>query len=333
MITIKLLAPGPLSGFLRQTSGGAGHWENCRFVADSDQQACDLCVLYGGIGKPISVCCNPDNIIFIATEPTNVWRYDNRFLAQFGEVWTSDQNTLHPNVVHTHPGLGWWVASAPLTNFGHGAADSLEWFENTWPIPKTKSLSVIASDKGSTAEHRKRTEFVRQLKEHFGDRIDAFGRGSHEISDKWEGIAPYRYHIALENCAHKDYWSEKIADTYLAGAFAIYWGCPNLADWFPERSFLPIDIQDPTLAIARIEELLADDPYDARSSDIAEARRRVLFEHNFFAIVARAANHRPTVNRRRITLWPERTFLKRPIRNRLKRTVRSIGDMLLDRTM
>src|SRR5262249_27327408 len=106
--------------------------------------------------------------------------------------------------------------------------------------PKTKLLSVISSDKAFTEEHKKRLEFVGSLKDIFGDEIDFFGRGKEPIEDKWDAIAPYKYHVVLENGEYRDYWTEKIADCYLAWTYPFYAGCPNLGKYFPPESFTPL---------------------------------------------------------------------------------------------
>jgi hypothetical protein len=66
-----------------------------------------------------------------------------------------------------------------------------------------------------------------------------------------------------------------------------YFGCPNLADYFPEESFIRIDIHDAAGAAELIRETIANHEFDKRLPAIAEARRRVLFEHNLFAVAAR----------------------------------------------
>ena len=44
------------------------------------------------------------------------------------------------------------------------------------------------------------------------------------------------------------YWTEKLADAYLGYALPVVSGPNNLAEWFPEESFVPIDIDDPARA-------------------------------------------------------------------------------------
>jgi len=151
---------------------------------------------------------------------------------------------------------------------------------------KSRLMSVITSNKAFTQGHRERLQFVEKLKAHFGDQLDLFGRGIRDFDDKWEVLAPYRYHICLENCAQPYYWSEKLADSLLAEAYPFYYGCTNLEQFFPEGGYKWIDIQDPERAIKIIEEAIAQDVATQEATALAEAKRLVLDEHNFFAMVA-----------------------------------------------
>ena len=40
------------------------------------------------------------------------------------------------------------------------------------------------------------------------------------------------YHIAVENSKQKNYFTEKIIDCFASRTIPIYWGCPNLGNWF-----------------------------------------------------------------------------------------------------
>ena len=40
------------------------------------------------------------------------------------------------------------------------------------------------------------------------------------------------YHIAVENSRQKNYFTEKIIDCFASRTIPIYWGCPNLENWF-----------------------------------------------------------------------------------------------------
>jgi hypothetical protein len=66
-------------------------------------------------------------------------------------------------------------------------------------FPKTKLASVVCSSQTITAGHKLRIRFIDKLKARLGDDVDIYGRGFNPIADKWDAIAPYKYHIVLEN--------------------------------------------------------------------------------------------------------------------------------------
>jgi len=110
-----------------------------------------------------------------------------------------------------------------------------------------------------------------------------FWPGYQDHGDKDEALSDYRFHIALENSVHRDYWTEKLADPFLRGCFPIYSGCPNLDDYFPDGSYARIDLDKPQQAIGTIREVLRSD-LDRSSSELRqEAKRRILYEYNIFA--------------------------------------------------
>jgi hypothetical protein len=106
------------------------------------------------------------------------------------------------------------------------------------------------------------------------------------VRDKWDAIAPYRYHVAIENGTWPHYWTEKLADSFLGGALPIYSGCPNVQEYFDDRSLVRIDVTQPTRAIQTIERVIREDRYEQSREYVWQSRARVLDEHNFFPTVA-----------------------------------------------
>ena len=200
----------------------------------------------------------------------------------------------------------------------YGAALNFADFAKT--PAKSKLCSVICSNKAFTPLHRQRLAFAEKLRSAFGDRMDFFGRGFREIADKDEALADYRYHIALENSAIDHYWTEKLADPLLRGCFPIYWGAPNIESYFPADAMLTIDIARPDAALASIAALLETDADQRHRAALDEARRRVLWDHNLFAIldqlISRQAQHPSQLRivlRREEVLhysWPRRLLQK-----------------------
>lgn len=226
--------------------------------------------------------------VFVCSEPENVKRYNSLFLAQFDLVITADRQTPHPNKVFVQAGLPWHAGS--MTDGGVLLAEPMQFedFEKHDPV-KTRLVSVVSSNKVFTEEHRVRLAFVEKLKEALGDQVDVFGRGIADFADKRDVLDSYRYHIALENCAIRDYWTEKLADPFLTLTFPIYHGCPNVLDYFSEGALRQIDIYKPDEAVAAIKDIIDSDLAERSRAELLEARRRVMYEHNVFALLAHTA--------------------------------------------
>jgi len=174
-------------------------------------------------------------------------------------------------------------------------------FKDMYTLPKSKLMSVITSSKDFTEGHQKRLNFVRRLKDYFGEDIDVFGRGIREVDDKWDAISPYKYHIALENSVYPHYWTEKLADVYLSGAYPIYYGCPNLEDYFRTGSYTRINIDDAGEAIRTIQECIREQRYEDSLDRIIEARNLVLDHYNLFALIAELVRE-PAATKKRIVV-------------------------------
>ena len=224
----------------------------------------------------------------------NYLRYDTEFSCRNGFVWKWDNEPIvkdsidrgydrvfthlsidSPKVVTAPPILDWWVDKT---------YDELE--EAACP-EKPLTISAIASTKDWIAGHRLRGEFVERATTEFPE-MDVFGRGrAREVEDKWEGLAPYRYSLAIENTSKEDYWTEKISDCFLSYTVPFYWGATNISDYFPEGSYIWLPIDKPDEAIEIIRETLAKDDWDKRLPALIEARTRVLKRYSLHAQVTR----------------------------------------------
>jgi hypothetical protein len=75
----------------------------------------------------------------------------------------------------------------------------------------------------------------------------------------------------------------------------LYYGATNIAKYFPSDSFVWIDMEDPHTP-RRIAEIVRSDLAERNRDAIAEARRRVLEEHQLFPRISRLIaddiNHR-----------------------------------------
>ena len=255
------------------------------FSVDSKSKPDWLVVFSAWPEVPLQTSVPKHRRIFVAGDPESFHRYQPRFLEQFGTVITTQRGTRHPGAIYEHPGINWFAG----VRFQDGpqrlvSVLSFADFEAGNPA-KTKLCSVVCSTNATTRGHRKRIEFVDLLQREFGDQIDFYGRGRRDVADKDEALAAYRFHIALENSVQRDYWTEKLADPFLRGCYPIYSGCPNLSSYFPEGSYARIDLAKPREALAMVGAVLESDRDQRYASELAEAKRLVLFEHNIFAML------------------------------------------------
>jgi hypothetical protein len=283
MITVKVSNNFPHWPLLRQTPASQGIWGNCRFLVNQDVDECDWWVVYEGLMVPEKSRCPKSHTIFITGEPKSVKNYDPDFLRQFGTVITSQREIGHPRVLYQHTALPWHVGINRDSETVTFRFDDLRILGS---FPKTKIASVVCSSQTTTAGHIQRIRFIEKLKSRLGADVDIYGRGFNPIADKWDAIAPYKYHIVLENSRYAHYWSEKIADAFLAYAFPIYHGAPNLGEYFPSGSFAPIDLTDPDAALATVERVICDEVFERSLKHLASARDLVLTKYNLFAMLA-----------------------------------------------
>ncbi|WP_237153662.1 glycosyltransferase family 10 domain-containing protein [Oryzibacter oryziterrae] len=330
VIKAGFVSSAPNWQWIRQFPAGVPRWGDVEFSLSGDMSDCDVVFVYDAIPRELSGHLAANRSMFLASEPASVKSYQPRFLQQFDCVLTTDPNTTHAHVLMTQPALPWLIGAYDAAGQPLDKAMTARDFEDYAPI-KDKSISVITSSKTMTAGHRARLEFVTRLKDYFGDEIDLFGRGIRNFGDKTDTISRYRYHIAIENSQFSHYWTEKLSDPILALTHPIYFGCPNIRDYFDDRMVSTIDISDSDGAIRIIKKILDSDRAENTRAHMIEARRRVLNEYNLFSILAELATaitqKEPTGSRQSAFLQSERSFVGfkgrfvRPITHAIRRVL------------
>ncbi|MBI1327569.1 MAG: hypothetical protein GC136_08000 [Alphaproteobacteria bacterium] len=306
---VKFLSSSPQWPWRRQLPDGKSlHGVEFLFGDETDF---DWLVIYDGIQVPYSCKVSPARTIIVTGEPPNVKIHAQKFIDQFGVLLTPHNLYKHKGKIVTNTALPWLLdASYGADGVAREFLDIAQLQEKS--VPKTKMLSVICSNKTTTPEHRLRLAFVEKLKEHFGDRLDVYGRGFRDMEDKGEAIWPYRYHIALENSVYDHYWTEKLSDTFIARCCPFYAGCKNIFDYFPQNSLMPISMTDPPAAIELIEKALQDDVAANAQEALVGAREKVFEDYNIFAVLAKIVKERGAADsaKQDITILPEATFQK-----------------------
>jgi hypothetical protein len=310
-ITVKFLTkdslrdPAGVAWWRRQLPASGPRWGRCEFVFDPACTRYDWLAVYDDLPvvppdnrhrhvEPLP--CPRENTLFVTAEPSSIKTYGSAFLDQFGVVLTSHEPWAlrHGDVIRAQPGLRWHYA---VRMDDRQPTRDLDALRAAKPPPKSKVISSVTSGKRMwLTNHRRRHDFVLALQAALPE-FDLFGYGIAPIDDKRDALDPYRYHVAIENHVGPHHWTEKLADPFLAFALPFYHGAPDAADDFPAESFIPIDIARPEAAIRTIRDAIASGAYAARLDAIVEARRRVLEEHNLFAVLARAIEAREAAPR------------------------------------
>ena len=275
--------------------GRGNVWKNCQFFwNDVGVKKADYWIIIGDIDFDEESCeVDPQNIILMTGEPRSIKSYDvsQDFVKQFARVFTSQNDLKHPQVFPCRPPINWWIdGGSPIKSkeeFQNWQGDGLGFddFKNLRKVKKDKLLSVFCSNKIFTAGHKARFNFCQKLKDNFKDKIDWFGAGVRPIDSKWDGIAPYKYHIALENSNGSDYWTEKLMDPLMVLTHPIYCGATNINEYFSSAQITEIDIKYPKTAIAKIEKLIAKNSYEKNFDELVKARDLAMDEYNFYNLV------------------------------------------------
>lgn len=273
---------------------GEFFFEGHFFSLNSDKENCDIWFV---IENPQTAeewkHVRTGQVIYLSAEssyPVNFF-YDSPgatdFLAQFNSVYTF-HDIYGENVKRDFPFLSWWI------NSNHGSVLSSNNRDYPWLLDaaapnKTAELSVFCSEKSFTPFHRLRLRFVRQLKDHFGDRLVWYGNGIRQLAQKWDGLAPYKYSIVIENQISSLLLSEKLLDPFLTFTFPFYVGAPEAVDIFGEGALTPLEIRDPANAIRVIESHLSADNWSTSLAAISKARDIVLDRFHLLRRIAQIA--------------------------------------------
>ena len=103
--------------------------------------------------------------------------------SKFDFILTHDKQFIKDVQSHTNAKVFWYPVGGTWL------------YENDWTInPKTKNLSIIASEKRETIGHKMRHDIINRFRSSF-DVIH--GRGYQYVEYKFESLSPYRFSIII----------------------------------------------------------------------------------------------------------------------------------------
>ena len=151
---------------------------------------------------------------------------------------------------------------------------------------KKRTLSIAASTLAKFPGHKLRFQFINELLSRFPElNSHTFGKGrKQELIQKLDGLNDYRFSIAIENSCTPSYITEKFYDCIIAGCVPLYYGAPNIGDYFPIDSYIPLPINNIEECCRIISELSESD-YERRIPALIEARSLIQEKYSLGAVI------------------------------------------------
>lgn len=254
--------------------------DNITFISRGEDE-CDLYVVVDKNPHAINVKCPEGGLWLVHYEPpVDIYRYYTESYKYYDLINTQwqdiDPNKVQGRIIHDRYFINSTFACSPLP-----APIKIEDYAQ-----KQNRVSAILSNANSLPGHKFRQKLIHFLQDKKFD-YDHFGFGYNYIKNKEDGLDPYKYSIAVENSSIPFYVTEKIADCFARMTMPIYWGCPNITEYFPAESMIIIDENDLEGSLERIEEAVRTDLWSKNFDALVEAHNRVFYEHSFGPYIRR----------------------------------------------
>lgn len=134
---------------------------------------------------------------------------------------------------------------------------------------KNKAVSMVASNKDFCEGHRNRQYVAYTLK----GTIDTFGQfDGGDFCEDSDYLKNYMFNVAMENYSDGHYFTEKICNCFASRTVPIYWGCPNIGQYFNMDGI--IYCSTPDEAIEKAKEIVRDPKAEYN-------KRRIAIEDNY----------------------------------------------------
>lgn len=243
--------------------GGSNNFEinNVKITTDKVKK-CDLFIALNGTKDKINIKAK-QAWVFTCEPPvlssSGIFREQFKY---YDRAYTAYPSEGNDNIINTTTLPGWWIDKT---------YDEL--LEMSIPR-KDDSVVWVTSNLDGLEGHKKRLKFIDFVQKNTDYQV--YGRGINPVESKYEVYEHAKYVLGVENTVSDDYWTEKLADSYLAYSMPIYYGCPNVTKYFPKESMIIIDIEKPEEAKQIIQNAIDEDLYNKNFKYILEARDIVL---------------------------------------------------------
>ncbi len=294
---------------------------NITFTTEEVEEA-DLAVIINYTPKPLKIRARETWIFH--HEPGNYklfghWQKGYLYADKVFGSWRTTEKEKYPcsfkNLVRTQPSIFW---QCPGT---------YDFYKNLVKPEKTTLLSAMTSSKTSLPGHRNRLEFLYALKNEFKDTeldFQILGRGICNFNSKDDVLIPSKYTLAIENTSEPHYFSEKITDAFLCNTMPIYFGAPNIFEYFPKNSLVYLEDLDIEKAKGIIKYTIENNLYEKNLDSILTAKNMVLNKYNLFMNIVEKISEYDIKNKPMKDIFiPKRHQMRHPHLSKIKSKIKS----------
>jgi FkbM family methyltransferase len=151
---------------------------------------------------------------------------------------------------------------------------------NDWKVfDKSKLCSIVLSNKNFTYGHRLRIEAASLFKND-----DIYGSYKEHLEYKLDALRDYKFSVAIENSKVKGFFTEKIIDCLITGTVPIYWGAPNIGDFFDAKGIISFNTLEELKKILEDKDFLENfyaENQDAILANSVKARNFASVDESF----------------------------------------------------
>ena len=264
-------------------------WGNYEFVIGEKCENYDILVVLDDLPGAIITHCSKNNSVLFTGEPPTVKKYPSKYLSQFGHIFSCQKQLLKNGKAKLSiPPLPWMLVY-DFNMVSDGRYNDFDFFnDNVTKTERLDKICLLTSNKRFSKGHCERIRFAEKIKIMMPDLIDIYGLGYDKMDVKYDVLSRYKYTIVIENSSYDDYWTEKIADAFLAGCYPVYYGPKNIYDFFTKEEMTTIDIHNIDQSIESIKNVIKEDLYGKYVKNITTTRNKVLYNYNMFSIISTA---------------------------------------------
>lgn len=189
-----------------------------------DRQNFDKLVLIQGM--------EPKQLNDISHEVIKNKNYFDKILSSYPDVLSTCENSE----------LFLYASCWILTREDKQRANHRTEYFNIFNTNKKFQLSFVMSNKNFLPGHSLRHECREIISKPRG--YNLVFPTSIPMGEKYKLFEDTMFHIAIENTININYISEKIIDCFMSYTIPIYWGCPNIGEYFNTKGIIFFDTKE-----------------------------------------------------------------------------------------